>query len=485
MSPRLATTASHPIPPSHSIIVDTADKRDFAAFGALQHVQALHPRNSRPGGLRHGTVSFGQRVRDYEKPWHEWTVDVSEAAHVAADLVARGEAEDLYISQNSFRGWRRIAQLQALGAMYQDLDYRTRATHAAKPPEVVAEGVLRKLDEDRIPAPSWIFATGRGLCALWLHDLLPRTALPRWQAGQKRVAQVLTSFGSDKAAIDAARVFRVGGSVNSRVADPTAARVRLIWSQGSPEAPFRHTFSDLADEVLPQTRAKLHSLAAERAARRAADNDRPGAPVTKLTVATWAETMLTDLQRLRAYRWPEGAVPPGQRDKWMFCAASAMAWLAPPQVLERELSALAQEAAGWRERETRSRLSAALSRARAAAAGTRLEWQGAEVDPRYRMKAETVIDWLSIEPGEMRGAGLRLLVDADRRRELNTIRTRESRHRRGAAPRAEGQAARLELGRRALYLAAKDGLSVRELADALGTSPATVSRAMAAAVAKG
>lgn len=482
MSRRLATQPANAIPASTPAIVDTTDRRSrLAAFGPAQHVQALHPRNGRlNGGLRHGTVSFGQRVRGYERPWKEWTVDVTEAAHVAADLVARGEAADLYFSQQAFRGWRRIAQLSTLGALYQDLDYRKRATHAGKPPEAVAEGVLAALDDAKVPAPSYITATGRGLCVVWLHDLLPRAALPRWQAVQKCTAEVLTPFGADKMAIDAARVFRVAGSTNSR-ADPLDATVRMVWCNGFTETPFRHVFSDLADEVLPYTRAELHSLAVERAARKAAGRDRSGAPATKLTVATWAETMLTDLQRLRAHRYPEGAIASGERDRWLFCAASAMAWLAPPEVLERELAALAHEAAGWRGAETRSRMSAALARARMAAAGSRLEWDGKEVDPRYRLKAGTVIDWLEIEPGEMRGAGLRLLVDADRRRELNTERTRESRHRRGAASRADAQAARLDLGRRALWLAIKDGMTRDEIAAHLGVSAGQVSKAMAEA----
>lgn len=407
-------------------------------------------------------------------------MDVTEAALVAADLVARGEAEDLYFSQQAFRGWRRIAQLSTLGALYQDLDYRTRATHAGKPPEAVAEGVLAALDDAKVPAPSYIAATGRGLCVVWLHDLLPRAVLPRWQAVQKCTAEVLTPFGADKMAIDAARVFRVAGSTNSN-ADPLNATVRMIWCNGAPETPFRHVFSDLADQVLPFTRAELRSLAVERAARKAVVRDRSGAPATKLTVATWAETMLTDLQRLRAHRYPEGAIASGERNKWMFCAATAMAWLAPAEVLERELAALAHEAAGWRGSETRSSMSAALARARAAAAGSRIEWNGAERDPRYRMKAGTVIDWLEIEPDEMRGAGLRMLVDADRRRELATAREQDSRRRKGAASRADQQAARLDLGRRALWMAAKDGMTIREIAADMGVSTGQISKAMAEA----
>lgn len=456
----------------------------MAAFDAFAHVQTLHPRNGRlDGGRRRGTVSFGQRIAEPgERHWREWSVDVSEAPFVARDLIRQGEAIDLYFSQNTFLGWRQLAQLSTLGALYQDLDYQRRATHAGKEPRVVAEGALVALDDAGIPPPSFIMRTGRGLCLVWLHEQLPRRALPRWQVVQKRLADVLTPFGSDKAALDAARVFRVSGSLNSR-ADPLDAEVRPIWCNGTASTPFRHVFSDLADEALPYTRAELVSLSAERAKRRS-ERKEVGQPARTLTIATWAETMLSDLQRLRAHRYPEGAIRPGERDKWLFCAATAMSWLCPQQVLKRELFALAHEAAGWEGKETRSQMSAVLARARMAAAGQRQEWDGREVDPRYRMRASTVIEWLEIEPGEMREAGLRMLVDSDRAREIATERQRNSRHRKGAQDRTTVQSARLELGRKARFLQASEGLTVRDLADKLGVSAFQISKAITEAKAK-
>lgn len=443
-------------------------------------MQVLHPRNGRDGGRRHGVIAFGQRVNDGPgKNWREWTADVAEADAIAEKLIRSGEVQDLYISQNAFHGWRRITSLSTLGAIYQDLDYQKRATHRGKKPEHVAEGVLLAIADAGIPAPSYVMSTGRGLCVVWLHELLPRNVLPRWQAVQNRLAEVLTPFGADKAALDAARVFRIAGSTNSR-ADPSNAGVRMVWANGSIEAPFRHTFSDLADEMLSFTRAELHSLAAERAKRKAGGKP-AGTPARTLTVVTWAETLLSDLQRLRAHRYPEGAIASGERDKWLFCAATAMSWLCPAQVLERELSALAHEAAGWQGKETRSRMSSALARAHMAAAGKSMEWNGAETDPRYRMKAATVIDWLEIESSEMRDAGLRMLVDRDRSRELNTERTRASRHRRGAISREQVKADRLALGRKALYLSSSQAMNREELAAYFGVSTGQVSKAMAEA----
>ncbi|NTF42592.1 hypothetical protein [Rhizobium rhizogenes] len=327
-----------------------------------------------------------------------------------------------------------------------------------------------------LPHPSYILSTGRGLVCVWLTELLPRAALPRWNAVQKRLGAVLEPFGADRRAQDAARVFRLVGSHNSR-ADHDRRTVGMVWCHGSPEAPTRNVFGTLADEVLPVTHADLISLRAERAKRKAEGKDKAG-PAKFLSAGTYWETVLTDLQRLRAYRCPEGALPEGQRDTWLFVAASAIAWISPPEVLGREILALGHEAAGWRDSETKSRMSAVIKRARQAAAGQTVTFQGWDVDSRYRMKANTIVEWLSIDPTEQRAAGLRVLVDEDRKRELNTERTKASRIRRGGKDRAEQQAARLEMGQKALYLRASAGMTVAELAVHLGASVGQVHKAM-------
>jgi hypothetical protein len=97
------------------------------------------------------------------------------------------------------------------------------------------------------------------------------------------------------------------------------------------------------------------------------------------------------------------------------------------------------------------------------------------------MKASTIIDWLGIEPGEQAAAGLRVLADEDRRRELATERSRKSRRKRGAASREEQQAARLAMGQAALYLASSQGMGVHDLATRFACSTGQVSKAMAEA----
>jgi hypothetical protein len=384
------------------------------------HVQLLHPIG------RRGVATVATR----DRRWVERAVAIADLPAYATAL--RG-ATDTYVSQQAFYGWRRITQLAQLGALYSDLDYRN-SRWAGEAPERVSDALLHELDEVRIPAPNYILATGRGLLATWLHDPVPRAALPRWNAAQDRLCKVLSSFGADPRALDAARVFRVSGTRHSG-AD---AIVRPIWMATSAGSMWRWNFEDLLREVLPLERAELNVLRARRAERAPVMSGL--APAHRLTAATYWETVLADLQKLRALRW-FGDLPPGHRDTWLFLACNAMAWLAPPFALQREVRALASEAAGWDGREADSRMASILKRAEKAAQGARQEWQGQSVDPRYRFRAAIMVEWLDISPREMREADLRALIDDDLKRQHGAERQQACRRNAGVQPRSEWIAA--------------------------------------------
>jgi hypothetical protein len=133
---------------------------------------------------------------------------------------------------------------------------------------------------------------------------------------------------------------------------------------------WRWNFEDLVREVLPFERAELDVLRARRAERAPVGSRL--APARRLTAATYWETVLADLQKLRTLRW-FGDLPAGHRDTWLFLACNAMAWLVPPFALQREVRALAVEAAGWDSREADSRMASILKRAEKAAKGVRQE----------------------------------------------------------------------------------------------------------------
>lgn len=489
MSPRLGNIPASHEPQCTFPSVDNSDVHvsassfdtfDYGRFGSGHHVQALHPENTKTrGGLRKGVVSFAQRVSDGKKNWREWTVPVGgDAVYQAEKIIISGGVEDIFISQQAFGRWRGIADLTAIGSHYVDLDYHTRKRWQGRPPRDVAAAVIHLLDEQGLPLPSYILSTGRGLVCVWLTELLPPIVLPRWTLVQKALAGILTEFGADKRALDAARVFRLAGSVNSR-ADWDRRQVGMVWCQGSPEAPSRHAFGTLADEVLPKTQAEIVSLTAVRAARQAERLASQKGLVPKLDGVTYWTSVHNDLQNLRLYRNPvTGALPPGQRDAWLFIAANALSWMHATENMQREVRVLAMQAAGWSVSESKSRLSAIVKRAHQAAAGKSVFFNGHEVDPRFRMRASTIIDWLEIEPAEMRAADLRVLIDSDRHRERDAERQTESRRRKGAQDRAEQQAARLALGQKCLYLSAKSGMNRDDLAAHFGVSTGQISKAM-------
>lgn len=384
-----------------------------------QHGELLHPRTSR------GKATIARR----DERWTQRIIGLEELPWALRQLAG---LQDVYLTPNRFAGPRSIARLVELAGLWVDLDAYKLPTWSTAEPWVVRDAALRLLQEAGIPPPCLSVSTGRGVCLYWFHSPAPRGALPRWQACQRRLVEVLRSVGADPLATDAARVLRPVGTLNGR----NQQRVEAL-SSASPS----WDFDALADAVLPRTRheehehqAQLRSLALERARRRA-DGTRPR-PVQARGFVSWAETLLTDLQRLREYRW-FGELPPGQRDAWLFLAATNMAWLAPPRVLIREVYELGRQAASWSEAETRARCSSVFHRAARAAAGHVVEYEGLAYDPRYRWKAETVIRWLGVSADEMRQANLRGAITADVDRERERTRWHERRAAAGKAARAE------------------------------------------------
>lgn len=409
------------------------------------HVRLLHPT---------GRIGKAAIANVRQETWEERVVSLDDLPIVAREVAGH---HDTYISQQSFFGWRRIASLAQLGACYVDLDYHT-TRYSNFPPETVTAAVMLHLSERDIPPPTYVLSTGRGLLCVWLHDLVPRHALPRWQAIQRTLAESLRPFGADWKALDAARVFRIVGTVNSK----TGTAVRPTWI-----GPIvRWSFDDLANEILPFSRAEVHLLAAKRAERRAERPEAVGKPTRTLTQASYWETVLTDLQKLRRHRW-FGDLPPGHRDAWLLIACNAMSWLAPPCAVQREFHALAAEVGGWTSKECDSRMATVFKRAHLASQGVTFEWQGRQVDPRYRFKATTIIEWLRIEPEEMRQADLRVLIDTGIRRERDRERWHERREAAGKVDRATYEATAHQKAEDILRMLDRLG-STKAVAEALG-----------------
>ena len=414
-----------------------------------QHGRILHPDGR-------GFVTLAERYGPRGR-WHEQRVPVADLPEA---LKLRKGQTDVYLTQNRFWGRRLVAKLSQLDALFADLDYYHVPDLAyVRDPRYVLDLALDALLTARIPAPSLAIASGRGLALVWLHSPVPRAALPRWNACQRRIWEALKPLGADRKALDAARVLRVIGTTHGL----TKATVQAL----TPAAPA-WPFDRLADEVLPLERADLYDLRVQRALRKPQDR-RIGLP-QGFTPATLWEGRLSELQRLREHRW-FGTLPPGQRDAWLFLGGVAMSYLAIPTVLSRELPALAHEVAGWDEEEARSRAAAIYRRAYMAARGETVEWRGEQVDPRYRFKDSTIIEWLEITEAEMRECGFRHLVTPEIAREQEAARKRAERHAKGENQQSRAEYLETAEQRRAeARLRRARGESLRKIAEAMNTS---------------
>lgn len=162
--------------------------------------------------------------------------------HYTSDNLARQPIIDevnLYVSQNTFyKPIRNKDSLKRLNMLYIDLDcYKLGLSKEYVFMELCDEYIGRK-----IPRPTYIVDSGRGLYLLWRINE-DRNAFPRWKRVQKYLHETLKEFGSDSAVVeDAARVLRVPGSINSK----SGTRVEIIR-----EYNYTYTLYEIIRDYLP------------------------------------------------------------------------------------------------------------------------------------------------------------------------------------------------------------------------------------------
>jgi hypothetical protein len=411
-----------------------------------------HGRLVHGGGM--GCVAIVQKI-----PKSGFWREKSHPLEVAIELLRHyAGQEDVYLSTQRFRSRRRIAHLLSLGSLHMDLDYYRIPELTRVHPLAALEMALVALEKAAMPEPTFAIGSGRGLYLLWLHGPIPRAALPRWTACQKTLWEVLKPLGADRAAIDAARVLRVVGTIHSEAGVVVESLAPVGEVMG---------FEHLAKKILPLDRVELRDLRVQRALR--ASQSRSGrlqAPPQGFTKATLWEARLSDLQRLRELRFMDAQMA-DYRDRWMFLSGVAMSWLAVPAVLQRELYALAHQAGGWTEGYTRSKLQAVFRTAHAAARGEKVQYAGVEVDPRYRFKNQTIIELLEITGDEERE--MRTVISDDERRRRDREEKKDKRRVAGAMTRNEyeGRAADRRIAARRM---AAEGLRAEEIAKTLRIS---------------
>lgn len=148
--------------------------------------------------------------------------------------------ENVYITPNTFyKPYRRIECIKELNCLFIDLDYyKTGKTRAQ-----VLMDLEKNYFNQEVPTPNYVIDSGRGMYLIWLINAVPSMALPLWKAIQEHFCRVLKDFGADRQALDATRILRVPGSINSK----SNTRVSIL-----DEYNYVYDLREIQNEYLPE-----------------------------------------------------------------------------------------------------------------------------------------------------------------------------------------------------------------------------------------
>lgn len=351
-----------------------------------------------------------------------------------------------YLSMNRF--WKRgnTEQLKALNALYVDLDWHKTAEWRAQNPDEAEAAILRHVCTSNLPAPSVMLRSGRGSALIWLIDEMPPQALSRWQATMRALADVFLRFGVDRASQEAARIFRLPGSINEK----SGRRVRVAGGSAA-----RHDFDALSDEIFQAAglpiRAELQLLRAEKRAKR-----RSTAPAREmpfgLPPAARFRQIRDDLEAIRMAHG--GQLPEGLRNTWLHLFATSLTHDPRETELAQKIEAMAQLATPNLPAQEVAAIIRSVERQAAWDLGaTPLK------DGRYHYSGTTLAERLGISGEDARALGLRQIMPAQERKRRKAEAERKRRAQKGSQTRAE-------------YLA-KNSASRREIWKEYGLSRST------------
>jgi len=356
-------------------------------------------------------------------------------------LRAVDPTRDTWLSQAEFtKPNRRVVNLARIGLLFADLDTYRMPWAEGRGPEAQAETVLYWCEQEGVPRPSLIVFSGRGLQAKWLLDgTIPRQALPRWNACQRHLVDLLSTLGADPAAKDASRVLRLVDTVNSKSGE--VCRVVHV-EPGESGQPRRYGFDYLAESLLPVARWDIEQQRKERAERALKvipGGRQPGAGLRGFSGRQLAWHRLEDLRALAALR---GGVREGERMQHLFWQLNflLLSGATHSGQMYHEAAALAREidpAWGYRTAE----LMTLYAKAKAHEAGEKITFAGRDYAPLYTPKNDSLISLFQITDDEQRK--LRTIISTDAARERDKDRKQASRRAAGAVAREAYQGASL------------------------------------------
>lgn len=133
-------------------------------------------------------------------------------------LTSLNNVVDIYATVNQFTFTRKLENLVYTTMLYSDLDiYHTEFKDISK--EDFIEKVLNYCKEKEIPAPNLMIYSGNGYYLKWLFSEKCNKyefPLEKYKISQKTINQLFSFLGADSKALDASRVLRLPGSINSK-----------------------------------------------------------------------------------------------------------------------------------------------------------------------------------------------------------------------------------------------------------------------------
>jgi len=356
-----------------------------------------------------------------------------------ADLVtAAAGSHDTFVSQGFFdEPFRRVVHLAHATHALADLDTYNDPVLARHGAGDIVRMLLEHCYNSAIPPPSIILSPGRGYYIKWFWTKpIPRTETGTATRVNRELVRLFAGFQADRKAVDMARVLRICRTINSKNERP----VEIVYLGGTESEPVTYNFDAFVAGLLPVTVPHVHHKPHAHH-NPVAGQTRPA----RWGRESWHWTVLEDIRRLAALRYPGGIVPEGLRNTFAHLAACQLARVVPAHVLAREVRAIAGSflPPDFAAAEL-PRMSAAL-----------IERMGGELvtfagrgrqTPVWGYSKQRMMELLGVEPAEERE--MRALISADEK-------GRRHEEKRVARRRAEGVVERAE------YVADAAGRRVR------------------------
>jgi len=298
---------------------------------------------------------------------------------------------------------RRVVNMSRVGAMFIDLDTYNIPELQGMDHQTIIWHIMDAASEALIPRPSCIMYSGRGYYIKWfLSTPVPRFGVSRWAALQRALFKIYQPLGADRAALDASRVLRLETTINTK----SGEHCRVLWPLEGVE-PVKYGFDYLCNEVFEEDREQIRAnrqarllklKGAKREARRHAAETSQYRGLIKKTGSDLNWARLEDLRKLVEMRGP---VQEGERDLYLYLAASFMSWTITDHTLGLEVEEIVREFCPTLPlREAKGYAGNIIKRHQDALKGIKYKYKDKEVDPRLKFRNSTLIELLRIESHE-------------------------------------------------------------------------------------